>query len=515
MTSIEPDTVFTPEAVTPPVDSQEAAFLAPMTPALKDVPAHDLMAEESVLGGIVIHNNLLTDVCQGLRADELYSEKHRHMFRAMLALNEQGTAIDALTLQDWFSNAGLLEACGGKTDFCNYVERLVDFTSGVAARICAHVQLIKDAAFKRKVDRVTAYLNHQSRNGSSAQELISDTNRLLIPLLDQETGLDTYRGLNYERAMAKRAEYLKRPEIIEGLLYASTMAMITGAKHVGKSTLAHWTAYTVAKGLDWLGGRKTTQGQVLYFASQDEVQPALDGLSRLGWTPDDPLILYDEPIEDLTTFPAILKREIACFKATFVIIDLFGDFTPVKMEDYQSALIATRPFAAIAAKTGVHLLLVHHAQKYADPKNDVGTTALGSIGIVARASPVITVRKLGPGLYTTESTTVRDARGKPLNHSRLVMAETRTLSLGGPYRDAMRGECWFEKIIEALEQDPGATMTIAELTKHFNLDTDSAIRAGALDLLKQGRIQRTTGDPAKPIAGRGRPWRYFIEAPAK
>ena len=71
---------------------------APVTP-LRPLP-HNLEAERSVLGAILVENNALNKAQELLRENDFYRDAHRRIFRSMGALSERATSIDLVTLHE-------------------------------------------------------------------------------------------------------------------------------------------------------------------------------------------------------------------------------------------------------------------------------------------------------------------------------------------------------------------------------------------------------------------------------
>ncbi len=73
---------------------------------------HSSDAEASVLGGILLRNDLLTGLDQ-LGEDDFYDPRHQAVFTAMRTLEEQSKPIDEVTLEVELARMGKLEAVGG------------------------------------------------------------------------------------------------------------------------------------------------------------------------------------------------------------------------------------------------------------------------------------------------------------------------------------------------------------------------------------------------------------------
>ncbi len=73
---------------------------------------HSSDAEASVLGGILLRNDVLTSLDQ-LSEDDFYDPRHQAVFAAMRSLEDNSKPIDEVTLEVELSRMGKLEAVGG------------------------------------------------------------------------------------------------------------------------------------------------------------------------------------------------------------------------------------------------------------------------------------------------------------------------------------------------------------------------------------------------------------------
>ena len=78
------------------------------------VPPHNLQAEESVLGALLLSREAIGAVSeQGLRPDDFYRPGHQHIFDAVRSLYATGAPADTVTVADELRRAGLLDQVGG------------------------------------------------------------------------------------------------------------------------------------------------------------------------------------------------------------------------------------------------------------------------------------------------------------------------------------------------------------------------------------------------------------------
>ena len=95
---------------------------------------HNLEAERSVLGAILVHNDAFNQAVQVIDAGDFYRDAHRRIFDKMVVLNERHQAIDFVTLKEELSRGGDLDDVGGPA----YVASLADGVPGPPTSSTTH-----------------------------------------------------------------------------------------------------------------------------------------------------------------------------------------------------------------------------------------------------------------------------------------------------------------------------------------------------------------------------------------
>src|SRR5690348_5583402 len=110
------------------------------------VPPHDLDAEMSVLGSILLDPLSVAKVLQFLHPEDFYRENNGQIYRAALDLFAAGEPIDNVTLASQLQGMGLLERVGGRA-------QLASMQSAVptAANIEYYGRIVKEKAYKRRL----------------------------------------------------------------------------------------------------------------------------------------------------------------------------------------------------------------------------------------------------------------------------------------------------------------------------------------------------------------------------
>jgi len=115
------------------------------------VPPHNLEAEQSVLGSMMLSKQAVGEVLENLRPDDFYREAHIRIAEAIRDLFASGEPVDAITVPDELERRNQLESVGGKP----YVHTLVASVphagnSTFYARIVA-----EHATLRRLIDAAT------------------------------------------------------------------------------------------------------------------------------------------------------------------------------------------------------------------------------------------------------------------------------------------------------------------------------------------------------------------------
>jgi replicative DNA helicase len=107
---------------------------------------HNLEAERSVLGAILVHNDAFNLAAQVINEKDFFRDAHRRIFEKMIALNERGGAVDFVTLKEELSRAGELDEVGGPA----YIASLAD---GVprATNVEYYARIVKEKSTLRNL----------------------------------------------------------------------------------------------------------------------------------------------------------------------------------------------------------------------------------------------------------------------------------------------------------------------------------------------------------------------------
>ena len=114
--------------------------------SLYKTPPHDLEAEKSVLGAILIDSTAISLVAEFLKSKFFYVRAHQLIFDSMLELFEQQQPIDIVTLKNELTEKGTAGTVGG----AKYLTELIN-TVPTSAYIEKYGQIVKALYTKRQL----------------------------------------------------------------------------------------------------------------------------------------------------------------------------------------------------------------------------------------------------------------------------------------------------------------------------------------------------------------------------
>lgn len=138
------------------------------------IPPHNLEAEKSVIGSIMIEKNALLKIADLIYPEDFYYDVHGIIYGGMLELFAKRSPIDLLTVQNWLKDNGKLDEVGGQS----YLEELCNEVL-TASHVYQYALIVKQKSTLRKL--ITAGTNVASL-GYKEEEEVDD----LVDQAEQE-----------------------------------------------------------------------------------------------------------------------------------------------------------------------------------------------------------------------------------------------------------------------------------------------------------------------------------------
>jgi replicative DNA helicase len=148
------------------------------------VPPHDLEAEASVLGSILLDQTALSRVLEILQPEDFYRENNAQVYRAAIELFREGEPIDLVTLGDQLQKQGVLERVGGRAHLATLLEQ-----TPTAANVEYYGRIVKGHAYKRALISAGGEVTALGYNDAlEAEEALNTAQAKVFSIAEQRTG---------------------------------------------------------------------------------------------------------------------------------------------------------------------------------------------------------------------------------------------------------------------------------------------------------------------------------------
>lgn len=219
---------------------------------------HDIEAEESVLGSLLIDGDSFLRIAQLIKPEDFYREKNRLCFTACVNLFQRNEAIDQVTLARELGRTNQLEAVGGMA----YLSHLVAITpTSIHAEHYAHL-VTRTSTMRRVVDAASRISAIGYQDTDDVETSLRQAEDILFQVRSGrvERGFIPLRQI-YDQFLEERAaiaeplaqgavplvtSYPDLDELLGGL-QRSDMFILGARPGLGKSTLALNISVTAAK----------------------------------------------------------------------------------------------------------------------------------------------------------------------------------------------------------------------------------------------------------------------------
>lgn len=220
------------------------------------IPPHNIDAEMSLIGAVLIDEETLADVSDKLHANDFYDKRHETIYAAMMRLYERHRPVDLLTLSDELGRKDELEMVGGSsylTELTNYVP--------TAAHAGAYAELIAQRAVRRRLIKASTEIAELGfDDDTNTQEILERAEAQLFAVSDTSLkqdlvsleqilteSFDRMEELHRDRGKLRgvRTGWRDLDNMTAGL-QRSDLIILAARPAMGKTTLVTNLAYNVA-----------------------------------------------------------------------------------------------------------------------------------------------------------------------------------------------------------------------------------------------------------------------------
>jgi hypothetical protein len=334
-------------------------------------------AEKSVLGAILLDGNIpnptLKMVAEILHSGDFFDSRHERVFRAMLKMAESKKPVgDLVMLGDQLRADGELEAAGGDA----YLAHLVDGVPRVS-NVEHYARIVRDKSLQRAIIHKTHELQQRAFEGEGHDTLFGEMSEFTKHA----------RGDNKSRLVAVGVHdfiFMKLEPldwVIEPLLTIKGRGMIFATRGAGKTFVALYIAYCIARGIeDCFVWRIPKKRRVVYVDGEmdaETLQQRMIDIVKLAGGGDPPtndeLLLVTRDLQKdvrpkINTKAGRDQIEAHLEPGTVLILDNISSLSPSSDEQETEEWALMEDWFGDLCWRGITVLFVHHAGKGGDQR---------------------------------------------------------------------------------------------------------------------------------------------------
>lgn len=220
------------------------------------IPPQNLDAEMSLLGAILIDDEVIADASELVAIKDFYDKRHSAIFGGMMRLYERHKPVDLLTLTEELKKKDELEAVGGSaylTELTNYVP--------TSAHATSYAEIVSQKAVRRRLIKASADIGEMGFDEeTNTQELLEKAEAELFSVSDQSLkqdlvsiesiltdSFDRIEELHRNKGQLRgiRTGYRDLDNMTAGL-QRSDLIILAARPAMGKTTFVTNLAYNVA-----------------------------------------------------------------------------------------------------------------------------------------------------------------------------------------------------------------------------------------------------------------------------
>jgi replicative DNA helicase len=233
--------------------------LDPMSRDRRVLP-HNLDAEASILGGVILRNDVLLQL-ETLEIDDFYHHQHKVVFEAIRNLEAAAKPIDVVTLENEIAKKGKLEAIGGFAFLGELALRVPTVDN-----IIAYTEIVKDHSQARKLIIASSEISEKGyEDGLEIKDYLDDAEAKIFEVTQRKdkSGPEPLKGL-VKKVFSSLDERFKQSDGITGLptgftdldgktagLQPTELIILAARPAMGKTSFALSLAQNAATSGNW------------------------------------------------------------------------------------------------------------------------------------------------------------------------------------------------------------------------------------------------------------------------
>ena len=375
------------------------SMLAPVQASDPRVAPHNLEAEQSTLGGMLLSQEAVAEVVEEVTGLDFYAGKHELIFNSILTLFGRGEPTDVIAVTDELNKHGNLLKAGGS----DYLHSLASYVP-TAANAGYYAKIVGDKAILRRlIDAGTRIAQSGYDSQGEVEDLVNQAQAEVYKVASQSSRED-YVGLSesLEAAIHEIEVAQNRGGEMTGIstgftdldsythgLHPGQLVIVAARPAVGKSTFALDVARNAAvkqnKATIFFSlemGRAEIAMRMLSAESSIYLQSMRKGtISEGDWTKlaavrgkinDAPLYIDDSPNMSLVEIRAKCRRLAQQVDLKMVVIDYIQLMSSGKKVESRQQEVSefSRALKLLAKELGIPVVALSQLNRQAEQAKD-------------------------------------------------------------------------------------------------------------------------------------------------
>jgi replicative DNA helicase len=238
-------------------NSSDAALKRGIEGIAQYIPPHNVEAEQSVIGALLIQPSAIERVSETLIGDDFYRESHKILFEAILNITARNQPVDLITLPEELNRRELLAQIGGMP----YITALFDSVPS-AANVEYYAKIVEEKSILRKLidAAITVVGMARSPEAENVDDILDAAERQIFGIAKRRIGqafspikpllLGVYERAEEMAQLGARISGLpsgiERFDLLTSGLQPSDLVIVAARPSMGKTSLALSIAQHVA-----------------------------------------------------------------------------------------------------------------------------------------------------------------------------------------------------------------------------------------------------------------------------
>ena len=363
------------------------------------VPPHDLLAEQSAIGGMLLSKDAVADVVESVRGVDFYIPKHEIIFDAILGLYSHGEPTDVIAVTDELTKSGELSRAGG----AEYLHTLTGIVPTAANAGFYSTIVAEKAVLRRLVEAGTRIVQMGYASEGEVVDLVNNAQAEIygvtggvesedyVPLSEAVTSAvdEIEAAAGRDGSMIGVPTGFAQLDALTNGLHPGQMIILAARPAIGKSTLAldfarsaaiHHDMPTIVFSLEM--GRSEIAMRLLSAEASVPLQSMRKGtVDSRDWTKlasirgqiaDAPLYIDDSPNMTLVEIRAKCRRLKQKVGLKMVIIDYLQLMTSGKKVESRQQEVSefSRALKLLAKEIGVPVIAISQLNRGPEQRAD-------------------------------------------------------------------------------------------------------------------------------------------------